>query len=203
MEIKILNDLYSDENTYFLIKNGECIVVDPGTGFDKIKSFSEDIEIKYIFLTHCHYDHISAVPEIISETGAKLCCTSECAENIKNSDINLTEFGLGRKLCIENVDIILKEEEVFDFNGEIITTIKTPGHTSCSTCFMFGDNLISGDTVFLRNVGRWDLPTGDGRQLVKTIKDKIFTLDENLNIYPGHGAKTSVGYEKKFNLFIK
>lgn len=203
MEIKILNDLYSDENTYFLIKNGECIVVDPGNDFEKIKSFSEDLKIKYIFLTHCHYDHISAAPELIELTGALLCCTEECAANIANPNINLTEFGLGRKMSINNVDIILNDEAEFDFNGEKIKIIKTPGHTNCSTCFLFGDNLISGDTIFQRNVGRWDLPTGDGRILVKTIKNKIFTLDENINVYPGHGSKTSIGYEKKFNLFIK
>ena len=81
--------------------------------------------------------------------------------------------------------------------------MKTPGHTNCSTCFLFGDNLISGDTLFQRNVGRWDLPTGDGRILVNTIKNKIFNLDEDINVYPGHGSKTSIGYEKKFNLFIK
>ena len=120
MEIKILNDLYSDENTYFLIKNGECIVVDPGNDFEKIKSFSEDFKIKYIFLTHCHYDHISAAPELIELTGALLCCTEECAENIANPNINLTEFGLGRKMSINNVDIILDDEAEFDFNGEKI-----------------------------------------------------------------------------------
>ena len=203
MQIKILNDLYTDENTYFLIEDGQAIVIDPGTNYEKIKEFSKDFEIKYIFLTHCHYDHISAVNEIVAETGAKICCSKECQEHIKDINISLTKMGLGVPLIIDNADIILSDGEEFDFNNTKIKAIKTPGHTSCSTCYLMEDNLFSGDTLFFQNVGRWDLPTGNGEELIKSIKEKIYTLSDDIKVYPGHGKETTIGYEKKFNFYVK
>lgn len=199
MEIKILNDLYSDENTYFLVENGKAIVIDPGSSFEKTVKFAEGIDIEYIFLTHCHYDHITCVNELREKYNAKVCCTKECAENIKNPNVSLTLMGLGKKVTIE-ADLILDEE--FDFYGNIIKVLKTPGHTSCSTVFFMGENLFSGDTIFYQNVGRWDLPTGDGETLGNSIREKIYTLPENVKIYPGHGKSTSVGYEKKYNMYV-
>ena len=70
-------------------------------------------------------------------------------------------------------------------------------------CFKFGDILFTGDTLFLRSVGRSDLPTGDQDQLQKSIKEKIYCLDENIIILPGHGRQSSIGYEKKYNLFVR
>lgn len=203
MEIKVLNDLYSDENTYFIIKNGEAIIIDPGCPFDKIKDFSENIKIKYIFLTHCHYDHISTVNDIINLTGAKVCCSKECSEHIKNINISLTKMGLGIPYVIENTDIIFDDGEKFIFNGETIKIIKTPGHTSCSVCYMINNNLFSGDTLFFQNVGRWDLPTGNGANLTSSVKEKLYILPDETIVYPGHGRKTSIGYEKKYNMYIK
>ena len=199
MEIKILNDLYSDENTYFLIENGKAIVIDPGCSFEKTVKFADDLEIDYIFLTHCHYDHITCVNELKEKYNAKVCCSKECAENIKNPNVSLTLMGLGKKLTVD-ADIILEDE--FEFHGNIIKVIKTPGHTSCSTVYLTGENLFSGDTIFYQNVGRWDLPTGDGETLANSIREKIYTLPENVKIYPGHGKSTSVEYEKKYNMYV-
>ncbi len=199
MEIKILNDLYSDENTYFLIENNKAIVIDPGSSFEKTEKFAEGIDIEYIFLTHCHYDHITCANELKEKYNAKVCCTKECEENVKNPNVSLTLMGLGKKLIVD-ADIILDED--FDFYGNKIKIIKTPGHTSCSTVFLAGENLFSGDTIFYQNVGRWDLPTGDGDTLVSSIREKIYTLPENINIYPGHGKSTSVEYEKKYNMYV-
>ncbi len=202
MEIKILNDIYSDENTYFLIENGKAIVIDPGNTLEKTEEFSKGLDIEYIFLTHCHYDHITCVNELREKYNAKVCCTKECAENIKNPNVSLTLMGLGKRIVIEKADIILDEKTDFDFYGNKIKTIKTPGHTSCSTVFLAGENLFSGDTIFYQNVGRWDLPTGDGEILANSIREKIYTLPENTKIYPGHGKSTSVEYEKKYNMYV-
>lgn len=203
MEIKKLNDFYSDENTYFLVENGEAVIIDPGCPYEKIKEFSKNFKIKYIFLTHCHFDHISAVNEITNNTGAKICCSSECSENIKNVNISLTKMGLGRDETIEEVQTVFKDGDVFDFNGNMIEIIKTPGHTNCSVCFKTENVLFSGDTLFYQCVGRADLPTGKGDVLYNSIKEKIYTLPDETVVYPGHGRETSVGYEKKFNFFVK
>ena len=203
MQIKVLNDLYTDENTYFLIDGKDAAIIDPGTSYEKIKEFSKELNIKYILLTHCHYDHISSAVEIVSDTGAKICCSKECAEHIKDVNISLTKMGLGKPLIIEKADIILEDGQEFLFNENIIKVIKTPGHTSCSTCYLYEDNLFSGDTLFFQNVGRWDLPTGNGEELIKSVKEKLYTLDDNIKVYAGHGRETTIGYEKKFNFYIK
>ena len=109
----------------------------------------------------------------------------------------------GEILSLECVDKTVSDGDEFKIGDILVKCIKTPGHTSCSTCYLIEDNLFSGDTIFLRTTGRWDLPTGDFGVLGNSIKDKIYTLDENLTVYPGHGEKTSVGYEKKFNMFVK
>lgn len=203
MEIKKLSDLYSDENTYFLIEDGEAIVIDPGSSYKKIEEFSKDFKIKYIFLTHCHFDHISSVNEIVEKNEALVCCSSECEENIKNVNISLTQMGLGRDEIIENVQIVFEDGEEFNFKGKIIKVIKTPGHTNCSVCYKFENLLFSGDTLFYQSVGRHDLPTANGNALHNSIKEKIYTLPDETVVYPGHGRETTVGYEKKFNFFVK
>ena len=203
MEIKKLTDLYSDENTYFLIEKGEAVVIDPGSPYEKIMEFSKDFKIKYIFLTHCHFDHISAVNKIVEETGAKVCCSDECRENIKNVNISLTRMGLGKPETIDEVYMSFEDGDEFDFSGNIIKIIKTPGHTNCSVCYKTENLLFSGDTLFYQCVGRHDLPTGNGDILYYSIKDKIFSLSDETVVYPGHGTETTIGYEKKFNFFMK
>lgn len=201
MEIRVLNNIYTDENTYFLIKDGKAIVIDPGESYEKIMDFAKNIKIEYVFLTHCHYDHITAANDL-RKNGALLCATKECAENIKNPINNLSGLWLDEKIIINGADIILTEEEVFKFHGTDIKTIKTPGHTNCSSCFLAKNKLFSGDTLFFQTTGRCDLPTGSIISLQNSIKNKLYILDDNTEVYPGHGRKTSIGYEKKFNLSV-
>ena len=203
MEIKILSDIYMDENTYLITENGNGVLIDPGSSAEDVIKFAGDINIKYIFLTHCHYDHIKGVEKLREITGAELCVTEECAGNIKNPNVNLSGAWLDYKIVLENPEITLNENEVFNFEGIEVKTIKTPGHTNCSTCFIFGNDLFSGDTLFLQTTGRWDLPTGDEDTLRKSIKEKLYTLDDDINVYPGHGKKTSIGYEKNFNFLVR
>ena len=202
MEIKVLNNLYTDENTYFIIDGGKAIVIDPGSEPEKTAEFAADLKIEYIFLTHCHYDHITSV-DFLRKNGAKLCATKECSENLKDDILNLSGIWLDEKIIIDGADIILDENEDFNFHDIKIKTIKTPGHTNCSSCFLIEDKLFTGDMLFFQTVGRCDLPTGSISSLQSSVKEKLFTLDDNTEVYPGHGRKTSIGYEKKFNLAIK
>ena len=203
MEIKILEEYKMGENTYFIIEDGEAIVIDPGADTEKVLSFAGDIKIKYIFLTHCHYDHIKSVKEIRKQTGALICCSEECKNNIQNPRVNLASMGLGYEIIIDNVYKVFNDNEEFDFKGNTIKVIKTPGHTDCSVCYLIENNLISGDTLFFQSVGRYDLPTGDLNILTTSIKNKLYCLDDNIKVYPGHGRSTTIGYEKKYNLCIK
>ena len=179
MKIKTVNNYYTDENTYIVYdentKNG--LVIDPGYKCDGILKAAQDdgVNIKYVLITHCHYDHISDMEQLREKTGARLVSGDKASINITDPDINLSYSGLGYELSAKKSDIVLKDNE----------------------------KLFTGDTLFLRSVGRSDLPTGDGDTLVKSIKTRIYTLDDDTDVFPGHGGQSSVGYEKKYNMYIK
>lgn len=208
MKIKTLNNFQNDENTYIVFdENSKTgIVIDPGYECGEIiKAAQEDnINIKYIFITHCHYDHISALEELRENSGALLVSGDKGSINIGDPDINLSLHGLGYYLSAKKSDIILKDNEKMEIDGLFVKCIYTPGHTNCGVCYLVNDNILfSGDTLFLRSIGRNDLPTGNGSLLEKSIKERIYILDDNIEVYTGHGKSTSIGYEKKFNLFVK
>lgn len=207
MKFKRLENYETSENTYIVYdeKTLNGIVIDPGVKTEEIlNSAKEDnIKIKYVFITHCHYDHIEFMEELREQTGAKLVCGEKASINIGDPYINLTISGLSYPLYGKKAEIILKDGEIFELDSVKIECIYTPGHSNCSVCYKIGNEVFCGDTLFLRNCGRWDLPTGNEEQLINSVKTKLYTLDDEVKLYPGHGEETTVGYEKKFNFYIK
>lgn len=208
MKIKIVNNYYTDENTYIVYDESTLsgMVIDPGSDADKILGAcnEENVIIKYILLTHCHYDHIMGLPKLRETTGAKFVSSKYTSINIGDPDINHSVSGLGYAISEKSSDIILSDNEEFTFDGVKIKCILTPGHTNGGACYLVNDSvLFSGDTLFLRSIGRSDLPTGNADELVSSIKNKLYTLDENIKVYPGHGKETEIGYEKKYNMFVR
>ena len=208
MKIKTLNNYLNDENTYIVYdeKTLGGIVIDPGYKTDGIlKACNDDnIKIKYIFITHCHYDHIAYLEELREKTGAKLVSSENASINIGKPEINHSISGLGYALSAKKSEIILDDNEEFTVDGLNIKCILTPGHTNGGACFLINnEKMFSGDTLFLRSIGRGDLPTGNPFELVKTIENKLYKLNDNIEVFPGHGGATSIGYEKKFNMFVR
>lgn len=206
MKVIILENYYSSENCYLVYDENtmDGVVIDPGYSADGIKERAdkEGINIKYIMVTHCHYDHIQYLEEIRELTGAPLAAGKWASINIGDPNINLTYAGLGKEISAKPAEKILADNEEF-YVGELkIKCIYTPGHTNCGICFIIGNSVFSGDTLFLRNCGRWDLPTGNQAQLANSIRTRLYTLDDDLIVYPGHGNSTSIGYEKKFNFIV-
>ena len=208
MKIKTLNNYINDENTYIVYdentKNG--LVIDPGYNCDGIlKAASDDeLNIKYILITHCHYDHISDLEELREKTKAPLVSSKWGSVNIGNPDINHSVLGLGYALSAKKSDIILNDNEELTLDSIKIKCTYTPGHTNCGVSYLInGKKLFVGDTLFLRSIGRSDLPTGDSETLVSSIKNKLYTLDDEIDVFTGHGSVTTIGYEKKFNMFVK
>ena len=99
-------------------------------------------------------------------------------------------------------DIIMEDMEERVFDSIKVKCIHTPGHTDGSCCYEIGGLIFSGDTIFNRNIGRCDLPTGDFDVIYKSIKEKIYKYPDETVIYPGHGTHTTVGYEKKYNAYV-
>ncbi len=202
MNIERIISYDMDENCYLIFGDNKIgALIDPGKDIEKIekKIGGLSVDVRYILLTHSHYDHTYGVNKI--RDGKKLLCSSECNRNIQNKRYNLSEFS-GEAFVLKEADIILSDGEEFIIDGIKIKALKTPGHTDGGICYLAEQNLFSGDTLFKRSVGRWDFPTGDREILTKSIKEKLYTLPDETKVFPGHGEETSIGYEKKFNLYI-
>lgn len=194
-------NLTNSQNTYILISENEVAVIDPGINAEEITDICGK-NIKYIILTHCHYDHIEGLKALKEMTGAEIVFSKKASANLNNPDVNLSGFVYGRNIGTVP-DITVADNDILKLGNEKILCIETPGHTSCGMCYLIGDNLFSGDTLFNDSIGRTDLPTGNYKILEKAIKNKIYTLPENVKIYPGHGEETLVEKEKKYNSFIR
>lgn len=197
----------TNENTYLIFdentRNG--IIIDPGCSMDQIEQMinENNVTVKYIFLTHCHYDHIMSLVPLKEKTGALIVSGDKGSLNLGNPNVNLTAYGLGYTIDNIKSDIILKDGEEFTMDGVTVKCIYTPGHTNCSVCYYIENELFCGDTLFLRSCGRWDLPTGDELTLGKSIREKLYTLPDETVIHSGHGEDSTIGYEKKYNFCVK
>lgn len=205
MTIKQLQTGVLNVNTYLVINQEvkQAIVIDPGGDADYIlRTLKESgAALKGIFLTHCHFDHIGGVAELLQMGNVPVYASAPCKENV-NSSVNLARAMMGIDLLPVTVTNTLTDGEVTSVAGLSIQTIYTPGHTSCSCCFLIENALFTGDTLFFRSIGRTDFPTGSYEQLVRSVKEKLYVLlPNNYSVYSGHGEKTTLRSEQKNNPF--
>ena len=172
MEIKTIISYEMDQNCYLIKENGFGILIDPGIDTFKIIKETEDITINYILLTHCHFDHLFSLNEI--RDSKKVVGTKNCSFNMIRPEISLAGPDVLPKA---SCDIIMEDNGEMDFDGIKVKCIETPGHTNGSCCYLIGNNLFSGDTLFMGSIGRSDLPTGNFNELESSIKNKIYTLN--------------------------
>ncbi len=196
MEIKIIKSEEMDQNCYLLANGKDAVLIDPGEDTFKILKEIQGYNVKYILLTHCHFDHIYSLAEL---KGQKTVLGSfNLIKNITNPKIT---FLSSCKNLDGKIDGFFKDGEVKNLCGMDIKCIYTPGHTECSSCFIVENCLFSGDTLFFENVGRWDFETGNFSELKNSVKNKLYLLPDNTKVYPGHGKATTIGYEKKNGFF--
>ncbi|PIO79278.1 MBL fold metallo-hydrolase [Streptococcus parauberis] len=211
MKITTITNEIASENTYILENKNSLIIIDPGSnGQDILSSIARiDKPIAAILLTHTHYDHIISLDLVRAHYDwPSVYVSPKEASWLFTPKDNLS--GLIRHADIPDV-ITKPAEELFisgknyhvdDFN---FTVLETPGHSIGGVSFVFDEEeiVITGDALFFESVGRSDLPTGDFDQLSKSIKEKLFTLPNHYQVFPGHGKPTTIGHEKNFNLFLK
>ncbi len=190
MDIIKLNGLSYASNTYVLISEGDAAVVDPSADIKDIKSAIGEAKLRYILLTHCHFDHILKLDSLRAETRAEVCIHKADADMMKDPALNGSEF-FGLNFASLGADRILDNGEIIPLGKETIEVISTPGHTPGSVCYDCGNDLICGDTLFTSGYGRYDLPGGDGNILFASLK-MLADRRDNPMIHPGHGASCAL-----------
>ena len=185
---KISNELFNS-NTYFYVNNGKCIVVDPGSDYDKIKSYiiSNNLSVIVILATHGHFDHILSVSLMQKEFDCKFYLHKNDSKILKMANFLMKMFGYNKKIEIPYVDTYLEGEEgTLKFQDIIIDFFLFPGHTSGSCVFKINNNLFTGDTLFY-STDSSKIPN-DSIELLRTSQKSIFEkFEENLFFLPGHG----------------
>ncbi len=191
---------FINTNCYIIynVLTKEGCIVDPGGSAEKILAFinSRDIKSVSIYLTHGHFDHISAAKEIKEKTKAKIYAFETEKELMANPNANCA-YMFDSDITL-NADELLSDGQKVSFAGIEAKVINTPGHTKGSCCYYLEKEgiLFSGDTLFYRTHGRTDLPTGSGADIVRSMEEILFKLPKDTKVYPGHGEFTTIGNEK-------
>ncbi len=206
--IKVQMKFVGETNCYILIDEiqKKAMVIDPAGNVDKIITILDNLgaELEYIYLTHCHADHINGVNELKKERGGKVLIHRKGRENLENRVPILAEY-IGLPQIYVKEDSIVDDEDILHVGDIELRVIYTPGHTNDGTSLYCEkeEMLFSGDTLFKGAWGRVDLPTSDFDSIMNSIIKKLLILPENTIVYPGHGKPTRIGDEKPIYLEAK
>ena len=198
-----------DETNCYIVqddKTKETMVIDAAGDVDKIVEMLDILQakLKYIYLTHCHGDHIGGVKELKEKYGGKIVAQRLAAENLRDPNINLTTY-IGDKGLTIDTDARVDDNDLIHLGELEFRVIHTPGHTSGGSCLYCEKEqlLFSGDTLFRGTWGRTDVPTGDFEAVIKSITKKLMILPDETIVYPGHGKSTMIREEKPIYLELK
>ncbi len=184
----------------------ETMVIDPGGDIDKIIEMLDILEakVKYIYLTHCHADHIEAVNPLQEKFGGTILIHRTEAENLNKDNVNLATY-IGLPEIKLQADFRIDDGDLIHIGKLEFQVIHTPGHTNGSTSLYLPEHhlLFSGDTLFRGTWGRTDLPTSSFEDVISSITNKLITLPEDTIVYPGHGKSTMIREEKPIYLDLK
>jgi hydroxyacylglutathione hydrolase len=184
----------------------EAIVVDPGDDISRIVDTLEkhQLTVKQIIVTHAHIDHIAGAERLKRLTGAPILYNQNDLPLVRMMDIQAGWLGIPTPE-VAPPDASLEDGQVISITGLTGSILHTPGHTEGSVCLYLPQQslLLAGDTLFAGSIGRTDLPGGDTQKLLKSIRDSLLTLPDNVTVLPGHGEKTSIGIERESNPFLQ
>jgi hydroxyacylglutathione hydrolase len=197
------------ENTYVLFdSSGECVIIDPGCydaqEKDDLAQFitENNLTVKMLLNTHGHVDHVLGNAFVKEKYKVKLYIGKEDEATLRAVKVYAPHYGFFQYEEAEP-DEFLKEGDVVKFGQQQLTVLFVPGHAPGHIAFYHEEQklIIAGDVLFYNSIGRTDLPGGNFDTLIKSIHDKLFTLPNDVVVYPGHGPETSIGFEKKTNPF--
>ena len=186
-------------------QSGEAIVIDPGDEIGAIQEIlaRHNLRVKAIVITHAHIDHIGGAAKLKRETGAPVYMNENDSELRDRLDMQAAWLGMPEPERTE-IDTPVRDGDQLQLGPAVFHAIHTPGHTqgSISLWIPAENKLVAGDTLFRESIGRTDLPGGDGRQIVQSIRSKLFHLPDDAIVIPGHGEVTTIAHEKRFNPFV-
>lgn len=185
-------------NCYLLNNGDDALMIDPGGDAKELVQLlnKKQLSLRAILLTHGHFDHIGAVPDLARKYDVPVVL-AEADQALYHSPANcFPPFP-----CVPDLPETTPDVPVIE--GLECDVIATPGHSQGSVCYRFGGHLFTGDTLFRLSVGRTDLPGGDGRQLMKSIRERLWVLGDDVQVYPGHGEPTTIGHERQHNPYLQ
>ncbi|MBE7032669.1 MAG: MBL fold metallo-hydrolase [Ruminococcaceae bacterium] len=188
-------------NCYLLTENNKAIVIDPGDEVEKILSALEDkgCSLEKILLTHGHFDHTGAVCDLAKKTGAEVFIHSGDEVMLRDNSKNLS-FLTGEEVKTYEEATPLETVEKLTFGNMEIKYFHTPGHSEGSVTYQVEDNLFCGDLIFRGSIGRYDF--GDLRTELNSINFLLENFGDSVKLFPGHGMKTTIGFERMNNPYI-
>ena len=213
-----------EENCYVVSdETKEAVIIDDGACIrgehEAIDNYisREGLTLKHVLNTHAHFDHTMGNAHLYERYGLKPEISHGDAELYTNLSLQVQSI-LGRKLKVETAPLgtMLKEGDIITFGNYRLRVIETPGHTPGGICFYCrpiaekrADShateagvLFSGDSLFEQSIGRTDFPGGSAFDLIHNLRNKIMSLPDNTIVYPGHGNKTTIGQERRYNPFV-
>ena len=204
-----LNTGFVEQTNCYIIQDEETketMVIDPGGEPEKVIEMLNilDAKLKYIYLTHCHADHIGGVSYLQENVGGKVLVHRFDAENLHKDNVNLATY-IGQNPIRLEADSRVDDKDLIHIGNIEMNVIYTPGHTVGSTSLYCEKEklLFSGDTLFRGTWGRTDLPTSSFEDIIKSITQKLIILPEDTIVYPGHGKSTMIREEKPIYLELK
>ncbi len=195
-----------ETNCYIVENDRAVLVIDPGAEPERVINQIRAINkpVTAILLTHTHFDHIGAVDELCRQFDVPLYAADKEKYWLTNSEFNGSQkysaYGMPEIIVRQIPKVLVKgSRTIGTFQFDVY---ETPGHSPGSLSFVFDDFAVVGDTLFKEGIGRTDLKEGNLQSLMHSITEVLFRLDEQMIIYPGHGPKTTIGYEMNHNPFI-
>lgn len=191
-------------NCYILQSDSNALVIDPGDEPERILRFLTDVNAKpsQIVATHTHFDHVLGVDAIQTTLKIPFLIHRDDLPMLESMQSRVREFMGFSVPPPPKVDQFLKDGESITVGHDKVKVIHTPGHSPGSISLAGQGFVLTGDALFNQSIGRTDLPGGDFDTLVRSITDRLFKLDDDTIVYPGHGPETSIGDEKTANPFV-